>query len=300
MIISLVNHTSIPDSDVQSVIRAINRQIAEDFEPYWHMGAMLRLEGRIAAAPAPRSSNPEELRGDAILYLWDGHDIENALGYHDANFLGLPFGFVFTEISRLVGEPWSVTLSHEALELIGDANVNVLAGGPHPAQPDKLVFHWYEMCDAVQAETYEIDEVQVSNFVLPLYFTVHNETGARNDFLGTRSNGTTLKSFGVNPGGYVGFFDPELGEHDTYSHASDGVAARRREAKAAVGIGRRALRYGQLQVNGSWRRLSTGPLRPIRTLSPKILTAPPGGMVRREGKGAAAKGNRRRSKARGR
>ena len=39
------------------------------------------------------------------------------------------------------------------------------------------------MCDAVQAETYEIDEVDVSNFVLPLYFTGGDELGGRNDFL---------------------------------------------------------------------------------------------------------------------
>src|SRR5207244_13483369 len=44
--------------------------------------------------------------------------------------------------------------------------------------------HWYEMCDAVQDESYEIDGVAVSNFVLPLYFTGGNEKGGRNDFLG--------------------------------------------------------------------------------------------------------------------
>ena len=39
------------------------------------------------------------------------------------------------------------------------------------------------MCDAVQAESYTIDEVEVSNFVLPLYFTGGEELGG-NDFLG--------------------------------------------------------------------------------------------------------------------
>jgi hypothetical protein len=82
-----------------------------------------------------------------------------------------------------LGETWTVTLSHEALELIGDPEVNLLVAGPHPSNSKQDVFHWYEMCNAVQAETYEIDGVAVANFVLPLYFTSSEELGGRNDFL---------------------------------------------------------------------------------------------------------------------
>ena len=89
--------------------------------------------------------------------------------------------------------------------------------GPNPADHHKYVFHWYEMCDAVQAETYKIDEIEVSNFLLPLYFTGSEELGGRNDFLGKIHKGKTLVSFGVNPEGYIGFFNPETGEHETYS-----------------------------------------------------------------------------------
>jgi hypothetical protein len=46
-----------------------------------------------------------------------------------------------------LGESWTVTLSHEALELIADPEVNLLVAGPHPSQPKVDVFHWYEMCD---------------------------------------------------------------------------------------------------------------------------------------------------------
>ena len=142
------------------------------------------------------------MRGDAIIYFWDKTDITNALGYHDKNNRGIPFGFVFTELSKEVGENWTVTLSHEALELIADPEVNLLVAGPHPVNRNKIVFHWYEMCDAVQAEAYKIEDVEVSNFVLPLYFTGGEELGGRNDFLGRSHDGKTLKSFGVNPGGY--------------------------------------------------------------------------------------------------
>jgi hypothetical protein len=57
--------------------------------------------------------------------------------------------------------------------------------------------------------------VPVSNFVLPLYFTSSHERGGRNDFLGTITDGKTLRSFSVNPGGYIGFFDPVKNEHVT-------------------------------------------------------------------------------------
>ncbi|HKH73530.1 MAG TPA: hypothetical protein VKA59_19360 [Vicinamibacterales bacterium] len=83
--------------------------------------------------------------------------------------------------------------------------------GPHPAE-DRDVYHWFEMCEAVQSESYVIDGIGVSNFVLPLYFTSSDERGGRNDFLGTTHRGKTLESFRANPGGYINYFDPVLGE----------------------------------------------------------------------------------------
>jgi hypothetical protein len=234
MSISVCNFTTKQDEEIATVLRAINCQITEDFAPYWGFAASLRLEGRSAPSPSARDlqQNPQDLRGDAILYLWDrAADVPNALGYHDQNNRGLPYGFVFTEISDRLHEPWSVTLSHEALELIGDANVNLLAAGPHPAAPAKTVYHWYEMCDAVQDETYTIDGVRVSNFVLPLYFTIGEQVGVRNDFLNRTHNGKTLQSFGINPGGYVGFFNPETGQDETFSLRGDTRAQQRLQIK---------------------------------------------------------------------
>jgi hypothetical protein len=245
MIISVINHTNgkISDAELHVVIRAVNRQITEDFEPYWSLGATLRLEGR--SEKAPSKLKMLDLRGDAILYLWDKTDVEDALGYHDQNARGIPYGFVFTELSKKLGEAWSVTLSHEALELIADPEVNLLVMGPHPADANKTVFHWYEMSDAVQNETYEVDHIQVSNFILPLYFTGSDEPGGRNDFLGASHGGKTLNSFGVNPGGYVGFYNPETGKHETFSRKGDAVAKKRLMLKGEVRGARRAQRYAR-------------------------------------------------------
>ena len=239
MIISIINHSrgAISDEELQHVIRAINRQIQEDFQPYWSMGATLRLEGR--SRRKPNVNNIVDMRGDAIIYIQNQpNEVEGALGYHDLNYRGIPYGFVFKELADELGESWSVTLSHEALELLADPEVNLLVAGPHP-EDDREVFHWYEMCDAVQDEHYKIDDVEVSNFVLPLYFTGGEESGGRNDFLGN----TSLLSFGTNPGGYIGFYDPDNGGHQTYSLQDDRRAQQRMEIKNKAARTRRSSRY---------------------------------------------------------
>ena len=243
MIISIINHTGgqIGDEAVQAAVRAINRQIREDFEPYWHFGAELRLEGKSGKRPSQQSLS--DMRGDAVIYLWDKTNADDALGFHDKNHRGIPFGFVFTKLAEELKEEWSVTLSHEALELIADPEVNLLVAGPHPSKRKQDVFHWYEMCDAVQAEVYEIDGIQVSNFVLPLYFTGGEERGGRNDFLGRSHNGKTLRSFGVNPGSYIGFFNPRSGEDETFTVEGDEEAKRRLEIKGRAKGTRRSVRY---------------------------------------------------------
>jgi hypothetical protein len=244
MLISVVNHTNgrLSDEEVQDGVRAVNRQISHDFKPYWHISAELRLEGTVG-----KRTNSEalpELRGDAIIYLWDKVDVEDALGYHDLNGRGIPFGFVFTDVVKELGEAWTVTFSHEALELIGDPEANRLVTGPHPADRRVQVFHWYEMCDAVQDESYKVDGVDVSNFLLPLYFTRDAEAGGRNDFLGRHGDdGQPLASFGINKGGYIGFFNPKTRKHETVALDGDARAKKRLKAKSRANLTRRSMRY---------------------------------------------------------
>ncbi len=273
MIISIVNFSKVSDAEVQQTLRAINRQISQDFEPYWFMGARLRLEGRVGDTPAPQSA--AELRGDAIIYLWDQTDVPGALGYHQANNRGIPYGFVFMDLAAKLKEPWSVTLSHEALELIGDANANQFAAGPHPDPKEngRIVFHWYEMCDAVQADTYQIDQVNVSNFVLPAYFAGGIASGERNDFLGNAK----LAPFKTNPGGYLGFYDPAKQSNQTW--APDPKAQERLDAKAASGVARRAERYKRLGAavtpEQTTRLIPDVVYRPTRAVTPRLAMAGP-------------------------
>lgn len=241
MIISTINRSKrLTDEDILPVIRAINRQVQEDFYPYWSLSASLRLEGKIGAKVD--KNNLSDMRGDAVLYIADEADMDDALGYHNTNFRGIPYGFVFLDVCARLKENWTVTLSHEALELIGDMQGNLLVQGPHPSDPQKEVFHWFELCDAVQSQSYRIDGIDVSNFVLPAYFTLTEEEGSRNDFLARKTKGKGLASFGISAGSYIGFYNPQTRKHETCWGEDDTKAQKRSAVKGKAQSGRGFIR----------------------------------------------------------
>jgi hypothetical protein len=151
-------------------------------------------------------------------------------------------------LSAKLGDAWQATLSHEALELVADPESNLFVQGPNPRSPKRDVFHWFEMCDAVQSQWYEIAGVPVSDFVLPLYFTREPEAGSRNNFLGVRDKKTPpLKSFGVAPGGYIGYYDPKTQASVTYD-AQNPVAKDRQAIKSDFSFGRRQRRMRSVRL----------------------------------------------------
>jgi|SoiMethySBSTD1v2_1073268.scaffolds.fasta_scaffold00083_40 hypothetical protein len=198
--IAVVNFSSVPDADAQAAIRAVNRQVLEDFQPIWGSAYLSKLH---AALPLVNGQPMQDMKvpAEAVIYLVDQPSIPGALGYHDMNNAEVPVGFVFTDLGD-----WTVTLSHEVLELIVDPTVNILVPGPdprQPANPNAWLFHTYEVCDAVERTEYHIDGITVSNFLTPSYFKPGNAPGTRNDFLGVG-----VDSFGVTPGSHLGTIDP--------------------------------------------------------------------------------------------
>jgi hypothetical protein len=198
--IAVVNFSSVPDADAQAAIRAVNRQVLEDFQPIWGAAYVSKLH---AVTPLVNGQPVQDMKvpAEAVIYLVDQPSIPGALGYHDMNNAEVPVGFVFTDLGD-----WTVTLSHEVLELIVDPTVNILVPGPDPRQPtnpNAWLLHTYEVCDAVERTEYHIDGITVSNFVTPNYFRPGNAPGTRNDFLGVG-----VDSFGVTPGSHLGTIDP--------------------------------------------------------------------------------------------
>ena len=67
----------------------------------------------------------ETLRADAALFLVDRPRINAALSYCAINAAEIPVGFVFTDLGD-----WTVTLSHEVLELIVDSTLGFFLAEP--------------------------------------------------------------------------------------------------------------------------------------------------------------------------
>jgi hypothetical protein len=233
--------TGIRNDEFRNAVSAFNSQARRDFGPAWSIKA--------SAVALPRNFTESLDRVDAIIYIDDKPKKDDGtLGYHDKRTTGMPFGICYHEISDSLGEPWTVTASHELCELLLNPWIGSYEYGPHPENPQKMVFHWREACDAVQSQQYTIknkngSRVAVSDFVLPLYFTVEAEAPGpgrykANDWLESR-----LKSFGVLKGGYVGYFDPRTGREGTVF--ANREAERRHRIKSAAGLARRKMRMSQ-------------------------------------------------------
>jgi hypothetical protein len=201
--IAVINFTStLNDQAVQDAIRAVNRQVLEDFVPLWGCGRVLRLQAVDFNPADPDTLAPQKVAADSAMYLVDEASLPGALGYHDLNTRDVPVGFVFV----LDPNDWTVTLSHEVLELILDPTVNLFVPGPDPRNANNLVLHTYEACDAVERISYAIDGIAVSNFLAPSYFTIGDAQGTRNDFLGAG-----VPSFGVTRNSHIAFLDLSAG-----------------------------------------------------------------------------------------
>jgi len=243
MLVTVVDRTrgAVSHEDCARVVAAVDRQVRRDVAP------VLGVDARVRLAPAsgrrPARAAIASRRGDAVLYLVADGDPGDAVGWHERDRRGVPYGFVSLALADALGEPWSVTLSHEALEMIADPEVNLLVLGPHPDRARRRrVLHWFEICDAVQDDRYEVDGVEVSDFVLPLWFTEAAEPGARNEFLPRRRRGRALASFTAAPGGYLGFYDPSTREHETWVAPGDARAEARRRARERFAWARRGSR----------------------------------------------------------
>jgi len=107
--------TALTDADVQPVVAALQRQVSEHFAPAWGIDATLAF--------VPKGQQPRA--GSWWLVVLDDTDQAGALGYHDTTPDGLPMGKVFAKTDLDNHLSWSVTVSHELLEMLGDPDVNL-------------------------------------------------------------------------------------------------------------------------------------------------------------------------------
>lgn len=148
--IAVINHsTLVKNEDLRNAVRVIQIQLNRDFEPQWHISTLIKVAEVVGDVT---QDNPY------IVTLADAPPAElNGIeGFHDNTLF--PFAYVYASLGK-----WTVTLSHEVLEMLADPEGTevVLHGGNAIA---------LEVADPVEEQTYTIDGVIVSDFVYPAFF----------------------------------------------------------------------------------------------------------------------------------
>jgi hypothetical protein len=196
--IAVINaSTVLSDQQVKSVVPALQEQVSQHFAPAWGVDAKLQFFSQ--------ETNPPT--GTWWLVILDDSDQAGALGYHDLTNEGLPMGKVFAGTDIKYGNEWTITASHELLEMLADPNINLTVFVQKNDSSGRL--YAYEVCDACEDDKfgYQIGNVMVSDFVYPSWFE---------DFRAPNSTqfdycSQIKKPLELMEGGYIGVFDVSSG-----------------------------------------------------------------------------------------
>lgn len=178
--IQFVNKSSLlPATQVADYAEACNVQLHEHVAPAWHQSP---LSVSIHHHPSWYQFQFVDTIPEA----------PGALAYHDVDENGKPYGRIGVKTTLDAGETVSSAASHEAVELFCDVYCQQW---DYSNALRSLVAH--EACDPCQSNSYEIDGIEVSDFVLPAYF---EENGSAEGKL-TYTN-AIARPFGIANGGY--------------------------------------------------------------------------------------------------
>ena len=216
----------------QKVAAALQRQLREHFAPAW--------DGLCSDATV-RAATPDALVADDEIdcRLQKTPTQDGALGFHDRSPAGLPIIYIFAALCKAYGEEWSKCLSHELVECAADPYLQKCV------QMENGDIQDFEVADRVEADSYQIDGVTVSNFNTKNCFEPpKNTVGLAFDFLrlSTRPNE-------VRPGGYSQTFVSGKG----WKQNSPSSAYRTALSKA--GVSRGARRAAKSPARGFFSRL---------------------------------------------
>lgn len=158
--IALINgSTFLDDRDVEAIVPALNTQIGH----LGHAGYPIVAEVHHYRQVPPASAWQ--------LVLLDDSDVADALGYHENTLSGRPLGKAFVGDATRAGLNWTVTVSHELVEMLVDQTASLVYDLGTNAAGESVGVAW-EACDPVEADRdgYTIDGVQVSDFITPNWF----------------------------------------------------------------------------------------------------------------------------------
>jgi hypothetical protein len=193
MLIAILNQsTLVSDTDAATMTRAVASQVRLDAAPLWDRApAAVVFYSDPAAVPAAA-------HGIAIVDTIQNQP-QGVLGFHTEDLGGKLWGVVAAKPeldngAQVTSGDWSVSsvLSHEVLEMFVDPNCNLWAND------GKRSAYSFEVCDPVEAPSYTVNGVSVSNFVTPSWFDPLAAANAQYDKLGL-----LRAPFSILKGGYV-------------------------------------------------------------------------------------------------
>jgi hypothetical protein len=196
--VSIINaSTVVTDTEAAAVTVALQEQVTRDFVPIWDIAANLTFVPRGHTAAA----------GSWQLAILDNSDQAGALGYHDITTGGQPLGKIFAKTDLVYGLSWSVTASHELLEMLVDPWVNLSVFDQSTNTAGRM--YSYEVCDACEDDSfgYMINTTRVSDFVTPAWFEGWRTQGSTKFDFG----GHIRAPFALLTGGYTSYFDVRNG-----------------------------------------------------------------------------------------
>jgi hypothetical protein len=210
--VALVSLTrDIPMRFVLQTAAAVQKQITRDFEPFWGLPATVDVFEDLGSVPSDYhpvivfgdadevAAELSPLVGDRVAAeLIDEFEQQKMSGLHLNAYTRQPFALV------AASDAWSVTVSHEILELIADPYGNRLIAATHPQRHNQRVKYLLEVCDPCQTVWYPVNGVPVSDFYAPRYFDPVEAPQGRYSF-----TGEIEKPLQILEGGYLTWIDPE-------------------------------------------------------------------------------------------
>ena len=161
----------LPAADVSKVAAALQKQAVRDFSPVWNVNAT--VDGFASLDDVPLGYWP----------ILVGNEGQGGGGVHlDQD--NQPYALVdFTP-------DWTVTASHECMEMLADPFGNRLVAGdsPDPNRPGRVEF-LVEVCDPCEVPNlgYTVNGIRVSDFYTPRYLEPSqpaSTAGGKYDFMG--------------------------------------------------------------------------------------------------------------------
>ena len=175
-------------SELSKVAAALQKQTTRDLVPIWEIKATVDAFAKLNEVPI----------GYWPIVVTE-EDLGDAAGIHEDKD-GQPFSLV------KYGNGWSLTASHECLEMLVDPFGNRLVSGPSGMKGQGRVRFLVEICDPSEDTpyAYRSNGILVSDFYTPVYFDPVTSPNIRYSFSGAIKHPRQ-----VLKGGYLSWHEPK-------------------------------------------------------------------------------------------